>query len=244
MSVAATELLQHQDALIVLRSGRGLPLLSTFASALGGITTGDSLRFRRDFWEVSELDDRWALQQGPPAETSQYAGRERILLWENGSGLLRHAAASEGATIAGQLAWGQLGVAVGKTGALPCTLYTGEVYENVCAVIIPNRREDLPAVWAFCRSPEFVKSVREVDSSLGVTANTLAKVPFDLQYWHSVAEKVGALPEPTTSDPTQWLFGGTPSSALHPLQVGVARLLGYRWPRQVDDGLEDRKSVV
>jgi len=136
------------------------------------------------------------------------------------------------------LAWGQPGVAVGKTGALPCTLYTGEIYENVCAVIIPKRREHLPAVWAFCSSPDFAKSVREVDSSLGVTANTLAKVPFDLEHWQSVADEIGALQTPTSPDPTQWLFKGTPSGALHPLQVGVARLLGYRWPSQADDDLD------
>ncbi|MGI6796938.1 Eco57I restriction-modification methylase domain-containing protein [Gordonia sihwensis] len=237
-SVAIAELLEHQDALIVLRSGRGLPLLSTLASALGGITTGDSFRFRRDFWEIPEIGDRWALQQGPPAGTAPYAGRERVLLWEGGSGALRDAAISEGATIAGQLAWGQPGVAVGKTGALPCTLYTGEIYENVCAVIIPKRREHVPAVWAFCSSPDFAKSVREVDSSLGVTANTLAKVPFDLEHWQSVADEAGAPQTPTSPDPTQWLFEGTPSGALHPLQVGVARILGYRWPSQADDDLD------
>lgn len=238
VSVPAAELLQHDDALIVLRSGRGLPLLATLASALGGITTGDSFRFRRDFWEIPELDGRWVVQQGPPAETSPYAGRERVLLWENGSGALREAAASEGATIAGQLAWGQRGVAVGKTGALPCTLYTGEIYENVCAVIIPKSPQHLPAVWAFCSSPDFAKSVREVDSSLGVTANTLAKVPFDVSHWQSVADEIGGVPEPTSSDPTQWIFDGTPSSAVHPLQVGVARLLGYRWPQQTYDTID------
>ncbi|PPI25966.1 N-6 DNA methylase [Rathayibacter sp. AY1B5] len=235
--LTSAELLEHEDALIVLRSGRGLPLLSTLASALGGITTGDSFRYRRNFWELPELSNKWALQQAPPASTSLYAGRERVLLWEDGNGALRDAAILEGATIAGQLAWGQPGVAVGKTGALPCTIYTGEIYENVCAVIIPKKREHLPAVWAFCSSPDFAKSVREVDSSLGVTANTLAKVPFDLDYWQSVSDAMSALAEPASSDPTQWIFEGSPPNSLNPLQVGVARLLGYRWPRQVDDHL-------
>lgn len=238
VSMASSELLEHEDALIVLRSGRGLPLLSTLASSLGGITTGDSFRYRRDFWELPELADRWALQQGPPASTSPYAGRERVLLWEDGDGALREAAISEGATIAGQLAWGQPGVAVGKTGALPCTIYTGDIYENVCAVIIPKKRDHLPAVWAFCSSPEFAKSVREVDSSLGVTANTLAKVPIDLDHWQSVADEMGVLVEPASSDPTQWLFEGSPVNSRDPLQVGIARLLGYRWPRQLDDNLD------
>lgn len=37
---------------------------------------------------------------------------------------------------------------------------------------------------------------------------------------------------PRTDDPTQWLFDGCPRDSSNPLQVAVARLLGYRWPRQ------------
>jgi len=40
------------------------------------------------------------------------------------------------------------------------------------------------------------------------------------------------LPEPASNSPTQWLFVGDPVDSTVPLQVGVARLLGYRWPRQ------------
>lgn len=237
-AIPRTELLKHQDALIVLRSGRGLPLMTELASALGGITTGDSFRFRRDFWELPALDGRWEVQQAPPASTEHYAGRERVLLWEGGNGKLRDAALEEGATIAGQLAWGRTGVAVGKTGGLPCTLYTGQIFENVCAVIIPERPEHVPAVWAFCSSPEFAQSVREVDSSLGVTANTLAKVPFDLERWQAVADAAGPLPEPSSADPTQWVFSGEVHRSTYPLQVAVARLLGYCWPDQKPDGLD------
>ncbi len=32
--------------------------------------------------------------------------------------------------------------------------------------------------------------------------------------------------------PTQWLFDGSMSRHRSPLQVAVARLLGYRWPDQ------------
>lgn len=238
VAIPRAELLEHQDALIVLRSGRGLPLMTDLATALGGITTGDSFRFRRDFWEIPALDGRWQVQQAPPASTEPYAGRERVLLWEGGKGQLRQAALEEGATIAGQLAWGRAGVAVGKTGGLPCTLYTGQIFENVCAVIVPERPEHVPAVWAFCSSPEFTQSVREVDSSLGVTANTFAKVPFDLARWQAVADTAGPQPEPSSIDPTQWIFSGEVHSSTQPLQVAVARLLGYCWPDQKPGELE------
>jgi hypothetical protein len=46
------------------------------------------------------------------------------------------------------------------------------------------------------------------------------------------------LPEPHSDDPTQWLFKGTIAGSEAPLQVAVARLLGYRWPDQEPDDLD------
>ena len=46
------------------------------------------------------------------------------------------------------------------------------------------------------------------------------------------------MPEPYSDDPAQWLFEGHPAGSTAPLQVAVARLLGYRWPQQADDGLD------
>jgi hypothetical protein len=51
------------------------------------------------------------------------------------------------------------------------------------------------------------------------------------------------LPTPHTSDPTQWLFDGYPRGADAPLQVAVARLLGYRWPRQTGSNFPDCPAV-
>ena len=72
---------------------------------------------------------------------------------------------------------------------------------------------------------------------LNVTNATFVKVPFDFEHWQPVAEHAGPLPEPHSNDPTQWLFGGHPVGATEPLQVAVARLLGYRWPQQAEDNL-------
>ncbi|OHU75873.1 hypothetical protein BKG84_26030 [Mycobacteroides chelonae] len=46
------------------------------------------------------------------------------------------------------------------------------------------------------------------------------------------------LPEPYSNDPTQWLFEGRPELATVPLQVALARLLGYCWLRQKPDDLD------
>jgi hypothetical protein len=126
-------------------------------------------------------------------------------------------------------------------GHLPVTLYAGEPHDNNTAVIVPNHVEHLPAIWAFCSSPEFNEAVRKIDTSLKVTNASLVKVPFDLELWRKVAEEryPNGLPEPYSCDPTQWLFDGTVPVSDHPLQVAMARLLGYRWPDQADDGLDD-----
>jgi len=67
----------------------------------------------------------------------------------------------------------------------------------------------------------------------------MVRVPFDLDHWQSIADEAGLLPEPYSDDPTQWLFKGQPATSTVPLQVAVARLLGYRWPEQNDDDLHE-----
>jgi len=73
------------------------------------------------------------------------------------------------------------------------------------------------------------------------STSTFTKVPFDLDHWQEVAAEnyPNGLPEPQSDDPTQWLFHGRPERAEGhaALQVGVARLVGYRWPAELDDGL-------
>lgn len=244
---AAADLLSNPDARLILGSLGTGSLLAQSAEALGGITTGDSPRYRAFFWEVTASDPQWVRQQGPPDRTQLYGGREYLLRWEDGKGRLAEAAA-EGATIAGRGAWNRLGVAVRYTGDLPVTLYTGQLFENVIAVVVPRSPELLPAIWHFCASPGYATAVRELDHKIGVTANTLAKVPFDLDHWRQVAQEAGPLPPPRSDDPSQWLFDGHPEASTEPLQVAVGRLVGYRWPEQpTSDALDsfiDADGVV
>lgn len=73
----------------------------------------------------------------------------------------------------------------------------------------------------------------------------MGKVPFDLEHWQKVAaEKYpNGLPKPFSSEPTQWLFNGHPAGSDQPLQVAVARLLGYQWPRQTGSSFPDCPSL-
>ncbi len=123
---------------------------------------------------------------------------------------------------------------------LPVTLYTGMAFDNNTAVITANNTADLPAIWCFCSSHQFNKAVRQIDQSLKVTNATLVKVPFDLAKWQQIAtvRYPKGLPKPFSNDPTQWLFHGYPQSSTDPLQVAVARLLGYTWPAESDDKME------
>jgi hypothetical protein len=103
-------------------------------------------------------------------------------------------------------------------------------------------------LWAFLSSAKYRSAVREIDASLKVPAATLAKVPFDVEYWRMVANEAGPLPEPWSDDPTQWLFEGRPDVSTAPLQVAVARLVGYRWPEQAEsddlDVFADADGIV
>src|SRR5262249_22540776 len=89
------------------------------------------------------------------------------------------------------------------------------------------------------------------DKKVNVTNATFVKVPFDLARWQAVAAEhyPNGVPEPHSDDPTQWLFKGDIAASTDPLQVAVARLLGYRWPGQSKEGdaidrLADKDGIV
>jgi hypothetical protein len=71
------------------------------------------------------------------------------------------------------------------------------------------------------------------------------KVPFDAAFWRSAAavEFFRGLPLPHSTDPTQWLFEGQPTASNSPLHVAIARLLGYRWPRQCGMAFPDSPAL-
>jgi len=169
----------RSDHKILLSGAIEGPILEKYARGWGGITTSDSPRFRAFFWEVTWPSQVWAFQQGTVQETSLFGGREHLLRWERCDGGLAQLANGGGATIAGRDCWGKGGVAVKYTGSLRATLYGGEVFENTIGVLLPPNPDHLPAIWVFCSSPDFELAVRSIDKKLGVTCNTLAKVPFD-----------------------------------------------------------------
>ena len=231
-----TEQLKNPDSRIVMGVNSG-DLLEKHSSCYWGLGSGDYPRFGRFFWERTLPDKDWVLQQSTVSGTKYYGGREHILHWEEGKGGIVN---NPGAFVRGVQIWGSRGVLISQTGNLDATIYTGECWDSNSAPIIPKKEEHLPAIWAYCSDPKFNESVRQIDQSLKVTNATLVKVPFDLERWTKVAKEKypNGLPKPYSDDPTQWIFHGHPTQSESPLQVAVARLLGYQWPAETDTEIE------
>ncbi len=242
--------LQNDPDLRILphASDRSTRALSNLASARAGQLVGDKPRFNREHWEMPLPNDGWELLQGPPSETCRYGGRSQIIHWEHERGQMYQLAMSVRGRnhvaqnwLRGKPSWGHPGVIVGQVGRLSCTLYTGQIYEDASCAVVPELPSAVPALWAYAESGQLEADVRRIDRKLAVTNATLVKVPFDLEHWTRVAAEQypDGLPEPHSDDPTQWLFKGNIAGSEAPLQVAVARLLGYRWPDQEPDALDE-----
>jgi hypothetical protein len=238
--------LKNPDARVILDTFDSTTLLGEYALSWQGIKSSDDPRFTRNFWEVISIGDGWKKYLRSSVRATYFGGREQILFWENGFGQLA-SICQKGASFRGKSAWGKRGIAVSMMRGLEPTIYLGELFSADVTIIEPRNALNLLSLWAYCSSKEFSMNVRKVDKSLKATNTSFVKIPFDLEYWTKVAQEQypGGLPEPYSNDPTQWLFKGSVTDATEPLLVAVARLLGYRWPEQVDDGLpEDADGIV
>lgn len=266
--VLQSDQLKGPDARIVPTGSGSASYLFEFATAFQGIATADYPRFGAFFWEVEDISDTWSVQQSTVLETHCYSGCEHILRWENGSGALSK---SDEARVQGLEAIGRRGVCVSQMNRLPVTIYSGDFFDNNCSAVVPKNEEHALALWCFLSSDDYFNAIREIDQALKVTNASLTKVPFDLAAYQQIAadKYPDGLPKPYSNDPTQWLFDGhprgsaggnlsldktrnprllmptavRPGKAEHPLQVAVARLLGYRWPRQTGSSFMDCAAV-
>ncbi|MDQ3673060.1 MAG: BREX-1 system adenine-specific DNA-methyltransferase PglX, partial [Gemmatimonadota bacterium] len=233
--------LSNPDVRVTFIGPSRLPLLREFVDSYQGTTTGDNARFLRAFWEVSQNEVTWSPFQGAPRATAPSGGCDLMIRWENGLGDL---ARSRRARVQGQAAFGRRGFIVGQMRSLPVTRYSGEFFSMNGAALVPRNPNDLSALWAYCSSGEFRDAVRAIDQKLNVTNAVLVKIPFDVERWRRNGDGPASvtLPRPSTVDPTQWTFDGDISSTA-PLQVSIARLVGYGWPRQAGRGFLDCPAV-
>jgi hypothetical protein len=195
---------------------------------------------------MPELHRDWRLFQTTTKEDNAIGGYDSIIPWDSErkrvlgmTDLERKQGHNQ--DYRGKEVWGRKGIAVSIMNTLKTCTYSGELFDKLVAAIVPINPEHLLPVYCYVQSSDFVAEVRQLDQKTMVTNATLVKVPFDLERWKQVAaeEYPNGLPEPQSDDPTQWLFRGHPRGSADPMQVAVARLLGYRWPDQKPDGLDN-----
>jgi len=232
--------LRNPDARITFEAASEIALLSQIAEGVHGFGSKDSPRFFRQFWELHCFKQDWQLMQTTVESTTLWGGYEQAVYWQKGAGILAELGRTGLAIPAGKSAWGKWGVAISQMRTLPSALHVGEIFDKNVAVVLPNNPIHLAAIWCYCSSPQYNEAVRKIDQKVNVTNTTLVKVPFDLAHWQKVAAEryPNGLPKPYSDEPTQWIFHGHPKPATDPLQVAVARLLGYRWPAESDAEME------
>ncbi len=220
----------NPDACISFAKRSDSALTGEVARSFQGVKTGDDQRFRRHWWEVPASLERWRFYQTTVDATEHWAG---LLYRIDAKDSDRQWARPQG-----KAAWGRSGVAISQMSNLPVALYSGEVFDSNMSALVPTRSEDVPALWCLCSDESFCAHVRTFDQSLKVPNGTFEKLSYDPAHWERVAATKYArgLPEPQSNDPTQWIFHGHPAHAdLHSvLHVAVARLLGCRWPPELD----------
>ncbi|WP_186089004.1 Eco57I restriction-modification methylase domain-containing protein [Burkholderia gladioli] len=231
--------LANPDCRISFGAASELPLLGNCAEGLVGLQTSDDPMFVTAVWEHAVVDRRtWELMQGTPIEAGTDIGASWLVRWEQGKGLLLSLESAY--PTKGLKALGKAGIAIQRMRDLYPYQYAKERFHQNVAVVVPKNEQDLAAIWCYCSSMEYNEEVRRIDHGIKVTNATLVKVPFDISHWRKVAAEryPNGLPKPYSDDPTQWLFHGHPEPSTDPLQVAVARLLGYRWPAETDSTME------
>lgn len=238
--------LEGPDSMVTLAGGAAaMSLLSRFAYCYQGTSTGDNARFVRLFWELPSRSKEFEFFQGPSDLTELQGGKQHIVRWND---VLRF----ESAAIRGEQAWGCRGIAIGQMTSLPATLFEGSKFSNATPVIVPGDPGDLAALWCYCSSPAFAKALREINQKLSVDNGYVSKISVDFEHWRREAKArfPDGPPAPYSSSASQWIFHGHPAGSVvwdgklategplrtdeTVLQVGVARLLGYRWPAEWD----------
>lgn len=209
-------------------------MLSIVADFGKGSVSGDAPHYLRKFWEFSQITTGMRKWLNRPENDSLWSGREDIILWDSEN---NNPEKEFGFRYHGQRVFNKKGVAIGKAGKLIFTPYTGEIFDDNLAVICPYNESDLESIWNFCISGDLEREIRKLDKKMSITAGTFTKVPFSVSNWNKKKNSIG-IRVPQTNDEKQWIFHGDPAFSEDPLQVAVARLLGYRWPAELDPDME------
>jgi REP element-mobilizing transposase RayT len=243
--------LENPDNVIILEQREYKAFLGNYGSCIQGILPADRGQLVREFWEFDQLIAGWEFLQGSDESIAFYNGRSQVFAFD----FFKNNFEEIGGRLQGLKAFGKPGISISKMRNLPVTLYSTKPFDGNAHAFILKNPNDLSALWSFFSSELFCIDVRKIDQKGDVTNSTIDKVPFDKEFWQSVAfEKYPhGLPEPYSNDPTQWIYHGDLCASVlwndqskkiefgdfridgNVLHVAVARLLGYRWPAELDD---------
>lgn len=268
-SVDQAKQLENPDARVTLNKTDSASLLKGHGISVQGLATSDDPQFTALFWEHTRISNGWVGLRGTVNRTVEFGGCERLIFWNGGTGrYYEHAMALKkegrlGGWKSGTEARGKIGIIISQMSHIPVSIYYGEFYDHNACAVIPNDETELTALWCYLSDSAFHDEVRQIDQSLKPSNNTFLAVPFDRDHWSRSAEEryPNGLPKPFTNDPTQWIFHGHPCGSVvwdeeqkrttkgplrtddTVLQVAVVRLLGYRWPAELDTdmGLADEQ---
>ena len=250
--VLQKEQLDNPDAIISISALTKSSRVGECVTLAEGLSRGDMQQYDRNFWELKEVDPGvWSYLQNAAVRDGHYGGREFIIKWEKGCGSLSR---NPSARIQGFNTWGKKGVFIARSSDLRCSLSSGTIHAQCGVAVVCHDDFDLPALWCFVQSKEFLTEVRLLNDKIIIPTGVISKVPFDKERWRCVAQEKYpcGLPDPFTNDPTQWIFHGHPFANVYwdedakmlkiggprydatVLQVVVARLLGYKWPSELD----------
>lgn len=235
LSLNQKDQLENPDYVLSFQKASEHVLLSEYATINYGSKPGQTSRLIRFFWEIQFPNSYWQRIESTPS-SGLFTGKEKICLsfdQINAMGISEFGLRSADV-------FGKEGILVSQVSRMPTAVYLGHLFDNNTSAIIPKQQKWVTAILAFIDSGEYVTEVRKLNQKLDVAAHTMVKVPFNLAHWQQVAAEryPNGLPKPYSDDPTQWIFHGHPQPATDPLQVAVARLLGYRWPAESDSKTE------
>lgn len=262
--ISQRQQLNNPDMRIGLEEQSQLPQISNIAECYQGMVTGDIERFTHKLWEVNHSSSNWKPFRRSNNLEQFYGNISEAVLWEDGKGSLQKYANETRHQLhdmheSGNRAWGKVGIAINRMASLKAVPFFGEHFDNNVAVVYSGNGSEINlGLYCYLTSPDFLKDVRSLDQAIKVTNKTLLKVPFDQPHWDDYAAKEypKGLPLPFSDNVTQWVFHGHPCASVvwdeekktttisdlreddTVLQVAVARLLGYRWPAELDTEME------
>lgn len=221
--------LDNTDALISFNER--IVISNELLQVYRGSHPGQTARVVRKFWEQIIPSISWSLLESTPTGTGDFSGKSNVIYsLERLAEEKIHEFGKRG-----EGAWGKIGVVVSQMRDMTGSLYCGQIFDNNTKVIVCRNEDDTLAFWAYVQSGSFLNDIRLINQKLDVSKEAVEKVPFKPEEWKAEALSwypEGVLPKALSHQPDEWTFHGHPQPATDPLQVAVARLVGYRWPAE------------